>query len=268
MKKDKFYDIAKQVAAKRNAWRAHAEGSTIFQDLGGKYYPYDTIDANIDHIWQLLEQSELIEPFFEKGSKVIDIGAANGELSFLLKYAGIDVTALDYSFGHDQSTTLISLTQDYESLPFPIIDMSVDQYFDRIDLKKSALRGPVHSDFDFALCLGVLYHLKNPFAFLESLSQISNYLIIGTHIITHLSGIRTYVGDASLAYLVDEYELNHDPTNYWMLTRNAFDRLLNRTNWESVASFEAANNDLMLAVPDDPSVGIRRFHVARSLARQ
>ena len=44
--------------------------------------------------------------------------------------------------------------------------------------------------FDFSICVGLLYHLKNPYAFIESLARITRYCIVGTWIFTQLSPAR------------------------------------------------------------------------------
>lgn len=74
----------------------------------------------------------------------------------------------------------------------------------------------LNGQYDFALALGLLYHLRNPLA---------NHLPDGTSI-----------GQASVAYLLRCRESNDDPTNYWTFSPVGLETALRRCGWIVKAS--------------------------------
>jgi hypothetical protein len=119
--------------------------------------------------------------------------------------------------------------------------------------------------FDFVICLGLLYHLKNPFAFVESLAQSTRHCILQTWIFTHLSPGITDVGQNSLVYLLDERELNGDSTNYWIFNDTAVTRLCRRCGFEVLDKLRLPNNPEGIGTPNRMELGMRGFYLLRSL---
>ena len=78
----------------------------------------------------------------------------------------------------------------------------------------------------------MLYHLKNPYYILEMLARQCDYCVLSTRIANTLPRQGLNLGDSPVAYLLDEYELNHDDTNYWIFSDAGLRRLLKRTRWE------------------------------------
>lgn len=261
--KQKFYESTKPVLENRQAWYEAAAQDPAFVARGGIVYPYDTIAANVDPMFALFEQSGFIDKF-ESGEieTVCDIGCANGELSYALAGAGYKTTAIDFSYKRDQAPYLVASVAQKMELPLSVIDTSVDRHFDLSDLRSSLVHdaGTLPGDrFDLAICFGLLYHLRNPFAFLESLSGVAKNVILGTHLFTHTPQLGVRLNQSPVAYLVEADELNHDPTNYWIFTEAAFHRLVRRSGFTITGSMTIPNNPLELAVPDRTDLGVRGF---------
>lgn len=256
---------AREVLARRDAWYETAAKDADFIARGGKVYPYDIIHANAEPLDRLMIDSGFTDEV-GPGSKLVDVGCANGDLSYSLALAGHHVTAVDWAFKHDQAPSFVAAVVRQTGMNLSISDLSVDQYFGVDDIRAGALHGAddIPDVFDLAICFGLLYHLKNPFAFLESLSRISKRVILGTHLITHEPGIGSRIDRFSMAYLVDALELNSDPTNYWMLTEKAFRRLAERSGFTIEAACTRSGTDLAIATPDRTDLGVRGFLALRS----
>jgi 2-polyprenyl-3-methyl-5-hydroxy-6-metoxy-1,4-benzoquinol methylase len=150
-----------------------------------------------------------------RGEPVADIGAADGDLAFLLESLGLDVTIIDWP------GTNINRMHGAELL--------------KRELRSSVAIGKIDIDsqfqmdgdrFGLVLALGVLYHLKNPFFFLERLAYHSRYCLLSTRILP-----RGQTRDA-VAYLTREGEFENDPTNFWFFSEAGVERLADRCGWD------------------------------------
>lgn len=269
-RKEAFFIASKKVLGMRSNWYQRIANDSAFRSRGGIVYPYDTIAANIEPLFIALERSGIIAEF-EQGTlkTVCDMGCANGELSYSFALTGHQVTAVDYSYKGDQAPLVVSLVTQELQLPIAVVDRTVDCNFQLQSLRDCIVGGdassfPKDGIFDLIVCFGLLYHLKNPFAFLESLSHIGKYIILGTHVFTHLPSLRVKLAGDSVAYLVHSSELNSDPTNYWIFTETALHRMISRCGFEIVSSFTVPNNQLEIGVPDRIDLGVRAFVMLRS----
>ena len=258
---------AHNVLSSRDDWYASAAKDDNFISKGGKVYPYDIIHANSDPLCRLMAESGF-ENEVALGSKIVDVGCANGDLSYALSLAGFDVTALDWSFAHDQAPAFVSAVAKQNNLDMSVVDISVDRYFGIDDIRSSAVHRQerIPDIYELAISFGLVYHLKNPFAFFESISKIAKRFLVGTHVVTHLPQLGARIDGSPVAYLVDTLELNSDPTNYWMMTPKAFERIALRCGFQIEARIAIPNNPLGVSTPDDPSLGVRHFLALRSTA--
>lgn len=267
--KEKIYRAASEIQESRNGWYQTISAEPNFRSMGGIIYPYDTTAANLDPMFELFEKSDFIREL-EGGEirTICDIGCANGEIAFSFADAGFDVSAIDFSFKHDRAPYVVSRVAELGGWNVAVVDMSVDRYFSFTDLTESRIAQsgnlPDAQMFDFSICLGLLYHLKNPFAFLESLSKLTNFALVGTHVITHTPNLKHRVEEIPLAYIVDAEELNSDPTNFWMFTSCGFERLARRCGFQVLDSISLPNNPLQIAVPDRVDLGVRKFLMLKS----
>jgi methyltransferase family protein len=158
---------------------------------------------------------------------LLDIGCGDGDVSFLFERLGFNVTAVDHELtNYNQMRGVRALTA--------VIESSITLYSTDLDGRFQIPGGP----YGLCLALGVLYHLKNPFYFLEYMAQKAQYCVLTTRV-ARRTPRGTDISEEALAYLVDFAELNDDRTNYWIFSATGLRRLATRAGW-SVCQFESA----------------------------
>ena len=238
---------------------------------GATLYPHDIISNNFPIIVELLQASGSSDFLREKDIEtVLDVGGANGDLSFVFAGAGFETTLVDLSISYEMSPLVASLINLQLGANVRVVDLSVDRYFNYSDLMKYTVNSgqflhDSHSEvFDLVICFGLLYHLKNPFAFLESVSKICRYCILGTWLMSYLPDNITRVRDAPLTYFLGPGELNNDASNYWVFTDSSFRRLVERTGFSIVCSVSAFGREDKISNPVDINYLERGFLLLRS----
>jgi SAM-dependent methyltransferase len=189
-----------------------------------EWYPYNSL-SNVQHLETLLGATHgyVLEAAREQG--ILDLGCGDGDLSFFLESLGYNVTAVDHPASNQNNMRgLRALHKELGSM-VAIREIDVDSEF------------PAEGKYGLALCLGILYHLKNPFFVLEHLAKRSRYCVLSTRIARHLPGGAPMPEGQPLAYLLGEEELNLDDTNFWIFSEPALRRLLERTRWEVIVFF-------------------------------
>ena len=194
----------------------------IKADLGEAefpWYPYDSL-GNVWVLDRLLQgpfQALLRQP---KGTRVLDIGCADGDLSFFLESLGFHVIAIDHpDTNHNGMRGIRALKQALNS-KIEILTADVDSRFELPE-------GP----YDLVIFLGILYHLKNPYYLLELLARHARFCLLSTRV-TRLTPEGLDIRDTPVAYLLGPDELNQDWTNYWIFSEAGLKRLIYRTGWE------------------------------------
>jgi tRNA (mo5U34)-methyltransferase len=187
------------------------------------WYSYDSL-GNFEHLQRLMGNT--LEQFlgaFPPGSPVIDVGCADGETAFFLESLGFTVDAVDYPpTGNSGMRGLRHLKRCLNS-NVRIIEQNLDTTW------------AIDGSYAFAFGLGVLYHLRNPFNFLDQFNRITEYLFVSTRIASH-GPDRTKLAHLPVAYLLDAQELNNDATNYWIFTMSGMERLAERAGWDIIKS--------------------------------
>ncbi len=193
----------------------------VKQDLGAvdfEWYPHDTLTA-VDHLDRLLTGTNRFL-FSDKRQRIIDIGCQDGELSFLLESLGHDVTALDHpAYSHNGMRGVRALKSALSS--------SISLHEIDLDGQFSLPRG----DYDLALFLGVLYHLRNPFYALEEIARRASSCLLSTRIARRFPDGTNMPPGVAMAYLLDERELNEDDSNYFIFSEAGLRVMLKRTHW-------------------------------------
>jgi SAM-dependent methyltransferase len=212
------------------------------------WYPFRIL-ANVPRLDVLLLKAGLTLPDPRAGLPVLDIGAADGHMSFFFERLGHQVHTVDhaptnynYMYGIRQLAgslgSKISIHDiDFDARPFP----PADQYA-------------------FTCLLGILYHLKNPFCVLENLARRSPYLFMSTRL---LSTLVTDLFPLPAAWIAGAQELNFDHTNYWLFTRRSLRRLLARAGWEVLSEVNERTRFAPFAISPD-SRDERIYVLARS----
>jgi SAM-dependent methyltransferase len=206
------------------------------RDIGDQdfeWYPYDTFTA-FTHLNALL--TDVNRSLFSGNQKILDVGCQDGELSFFLESLGHEVVALDHpTYNHNGMRGVRALKQALNS-GIRILEVDLDRHFILPDDK-----------YDLAVVLGVLYHLRNPFYVLEQLAMHAHQCLISTRIAKCFPDGSPIPRGVALAYLLDEYELNNDETNYFIFSDKGLRTLFGRTYWDICNYHSTASN-----MPSDP----------------
>ncbi|WP_223839811.1 class I SAM-dependent methyltransferase [Saccharopolyspora pogona] len=196
------------------------KGKIAPADFG--WYPYDTM-ANIFHLDALLtgEQRSVFDRI--AGTRVADIGAADGDFGFFLEAElGCQVDVIDN--GPTNFNELRGARRLVEELGSGV-------QVHEIDLD-SQFRMPAER-YGAVFFLGLLYHLKNPFFVLEQLAKHADLCFVSTRI-AQVAPDGTRIQQQPVAYLLDPAEANNDATNFWIFSETGLRRLFDRTGWEVV----------------------------------
>jgi SAM-dependent methyltransferase len=191
------------------------------QNLGPvdfEWYPYDSFSA-FAHLDRLLTGSN--RQLFHGKKTILDIGCQDGEISFCLESAGHEVVALDHpAYNHNCMRGVRALKEALGSA-IQLDEVDVDRQF----------RLP-ERQFDIAVMLGVLYHLRNPFYVLDELARRSSYCLVSTRIARRFPDGAPMPPNVPVAYLLAERELNCDETNYFIFSEPGLRTLFQRTYWD------------------------------------
>ena len=184
------------------------------------WYPYDTL--HVLTVWEkLLTGANRDFLALVATDPVLDAGCADGDLAFYLESLGCAVDAIDYpATNFNQMRGIAALREALHS---------------SIELHSIDLDGPFTFPgrrYGLAICLGLLYHLKNPYYLLEQLAQVAHYCLISTRVARLSPDHKTALRDLPVAYLLDECEANDDATNYWVFSETGLKRILKRTGWQ------------------------------------
>ena len=178
------------------------------------WYPFDSI-ANITQIEALIPNGLASVLNLACDEPVADIGAGDGDMAFLLESLGCDVTAIDWpgTNANEMKGLAVMARELRSSVAIRKIDLD-DQFL--LDGER----------FGLVLSLGLLYHLKNPYYFLEKLSIHARHCLLSTRI---LPPARTR---EPVAYLSKYREFQDDVTNFWFFSESGILRLLDRCGWD------------------------------------
>ena len=183
-----------------------------------EWYRYDTF-PNLFLIQHLLRHASLSLQEMVAEDPVLDIGAADGGLSFFLESLGYRVHALDFSgCNMNRMQGLRTLASVFGS-QVQIQDADIDGRFE------------FAGRYGVALFLGTLYHLKNPFYALENLARYARFCFLSTRVARLAADRQTRLDGLPLAYLLNPKECNGDATNYFIFSPAGLTLLVKRAGW-------------------------------------
>jgi tRNA (mo5U34)-methyltransferase len=136
------------------------------------------------------------------GKSVLDVGSWDGFFAFEAERRGAErVLATDsFSWSGEGWGTKAGFELARESLGSKVEDREIDV----MDLSPEAV-----GTFDVVLCLGVLYHMRDPVGALEHVTSVCHdLLVLETEV-----GMLLHRRPAALYY--PTVEMNDDPTNWW-----------------------------------------------------
>jgi tRNA (mo5U34)-methyltransferase len=193
-----------------------------------EWYPYDNM-GNVAYIEALSQYAGLTLEGMAAGQPLLDIGCADGDLSFFLESLGYPVTAIDHAPTNANDLRGVRALKQALGSSIEIVDTDLDRGF----------TAP-HGRYGIVILLGILYHLKNPYLMLETLAGLADYCVISTRIARFApDGARLH--GMPVAYLLDKDEANNDPTNFWIFSEEGLRRLIHRSGWEVRASLLSGN---------------------------
>lgn len=197
--------------------RTKAENGSV------QWYPYRSM-ANIQHLTQILP--ETIKSRLSAGDldlRVLDVGAADGDLGYFFESRGASVDFLDNPPTNYNDCKGLLAIRDALGSPSRLITQDIDR-----EIK-------LEGEYDFAIALGLLYHLRNPMLFLMELARHAQTMVLSTRVVNRLPD-GTAIGSSSVAYLLRRRESNDDPTNYWCFSPVGLDTVLSRSGWKILAT--------------------------------
>ena len=188
-----------------------------------EWYPYDCY-SNLFYVQKLLNDARFSFAEIAGAEPVLDLGAADGALSFFLESIGYRVDALDYSGTNINRMQGIRRLATGFSSGVQIRDVNIDGRFELTD------------HYGVALFLGTLYHLKNPFYALEMLSKHTRFCFLSTRVARWNADKSTRLDQMPVGYLLDADECNGDSTNYWVFSPPGLMLLVRRAGWNVFCS--------------------------------
>lgn len=203
--------------------------------LAGDWYPYDSM-SSIASLDGFLKGELAALRQLTGNDPVLDIGCGDGDVAFFLESLGCPVRVIDHPPTNNNHMYGVEALKCALRSKVEIQAADLDR---RIDLPDP--------HYGLTLLLGILYHLKNPYAILEALAKKSRYCFLSTRIASLSPDKKTHFGDLPVAYLLDEAETNQDETNYWIFSEAGLRRILRRTGWD-VKQYRAVGN----ATASDP----------------
>jgi tRNA (mo5U34)-methyltransferase len=215
------------------------------------WYPYGSM-SNFVHLRETFNRHPLAD-LVSDDSRVLDVGAADGDLAFFLESLGIGTDVID------NPPTNFNGLRGARNLK-AALGSSIGIHEIDLDSQFNLPAGR----FSLVVFLGILYHLKNPYFALERFAQVADHMLLSTRIARFdPSGLE--IRDSSVAYLVGPDECNNDATNFWIFSEAGLRKILARTGWEildwrAVGDTEASN-------PSDMARDERVFALVKSTRR-
>jgi tRNA (mo5U34)-methyltransferase len=176
------------------------------------WYPYDSM-TNLPILRSLTDG--MVIPT----NRILDVGAADGDIAFLFADAGAEVHAIENVLPNfNKGEGLKRLNETFGN--------TISITFADVDFGFTLAR-----EYDLGLAMGLVYHLRNiPLVYI-TLAQHCRFMITNTRVIEVSPG-GLPVGAESVAYFLECREINDDPTNFWLFSPAGYRRVLKRSGWK------------------------------------
>jgi tRNA (mo5U34)-methyltransferase len=217
-------DIAKKVNSFRNRLAmAKHEAS------GVSWYPYNSLENFQQFNAGFKNAGRDLFLKISENKRILDIGAADGDTSFFLSDIGADVTIVDNPSTNFNDCTGIKYLQRSFDRRVKLIERDID------------FSSEPFGEFDLAIFLGILYHLRNPMKALTALAESAEHMVVSTAIISRLKPGGVNIEDEDIAGLMSARRRNNDPTNYWYFTPHSMRLVLKRCGWDVLDEFRCGD---------------------------
>ncbi len=201
---------------------------------GFDWYPHDSF-GTLSALDGLLTGRERFARTLLGEEPVLDLGCADGALSFVFESLGAKVHAIDNPPTNFNGMRGVKALKKALRSSVSLHSMDVDAHFDLPSER-----------YGLTLFLGILYHLKNPFGVLEALAGRTRYCLLSTAITRFAPDQKTDLRAVPLAYLAGRDGLKGDETNYWIFSEAGLRALVDRTGWEICDWMVAADPEATL----------------------
>jgi tRNA (mo5U34)-methyltransferase len=218
---------------------------------GIAWYPYDIL-GNLVHLERVLTGGHRDLARLADGRPVADIGAADGDLAFVLE----DLLGWTFDIVDNPPTNYNGL----RAARALVQHLGSRAQVHAVDLD-TQFRLP-REGYGLVFLLGILYHLQNPYFALRRLSEVSDHLLISTRVARFAGPDETPIGALPVAYLVGPQETNADPTNYWMFSPRGLRQIVVRAGWRILDEGSVGATDR--SDPSSPDRDERMFMLLRS----
>lgn len=212
-----------------------------------------------------------IDPYIGRldfsGKRVLDVGAANGYLTFEMERRGADVVAFDLPVGANWDIVpfagLEQRVADMRAFYEAAVPRRTSAFWLGHDLFRSKAKlylGNIYQlpsslgQFDIAMLGMILGHLRDPFGALMSISRLVKHTIIVTEVALNHEG--------AFAYFIPDVAEPHDTASWWATSEDLRARMLGVLGFE-LASCERVNHH---HVAGDQLVTTQVFHRVRGAA--
>jgi tRNA (mo5U34)-methyltransferase len=194
------------------------------------WYPYSIL-GNLVHVDGMLTGENRDLDRLAQGMPVADIGAADGDLAFVLEdLAGWEVDIVDTAPTNMNGLRGARALRDHFGSRVQIYDVDLDRQF---ELPRER--------YGLVFLLGILYHLQNPYYAMRELASRASHCLLSTKVARFAGPDRTPIADLPVGYLVAPRETNNDPTNYWIMSPAGLERLVERAGWRILARSNVGN---------------------------
>jgi tRNA (mo5U34)-methyltransferase len=169
------------------------------------------------------------------GLRILDLGARDGFFSIMLeKRNAKEVIALDHV--------------PPEKTGFPVLKEIFNSKVKYINENIYDLSPEKYGEFDIVLCLGLLYHLRNPLLALDNIRRvckrvlyvesfcIDNRFILPDKSSKNLSSISRQLLDIPIMEFYPTDELSSDPTNWWGPNSLCLKKMLESSSFNVISS--------------------------------
>jgi tRNA (mo5U34)-methyltransferase len=218
---------------------------------GAEWYPWRSLSAVQMLDRELGVDLDALESMIGP-DPVLDLGCGDGDVAFFLESLGARVDAVDHPPTNYNRMEGVRALKSALGSQIGIHAVDVDS--------RPNLPG---SNYGLAIMLGVLYHLKNPYLALETLARNSRHLYMSTRIASLTPDRTLNFGALPMAYLVDDRELNDDPTNFWIFSEVGLKRIVRRSGW-NILKYSTLGGSASTADPVTPGGDVRALLLAES----
>ena len=171
------------------------------------------------------------------GARVLDIGARDGFFSLICEQRGAQrVVAVDH--------------QDVNKTGFPILQEIFDSRVEYVTENVYDLSMEKHGKFDLVLCLGLLYHLRDPLHALSAIRQVCDSILYVESFVSdqELAGTSPSALGVPVMRFYPRDELDGDPTNWWGPNSLCLKDMVEATNFSVLWQRTTGNRSLLRSV--------------------